>query len=423
MSKRTLQSIKYSRGSLQILDQTLLPSTFQYENVNDSSGGWEVIASMKVRGAPAIAITASLSLAVEIYSVLTATPDKKIKFRLNTQKPEEFETKTSSEILSSSSLASTFIENNFKYLTTSRPTAVNLGEASISFIKKAESLAKEHKEDQDGGKKVFEQYLIDSQAFFESDLNINKQLSSYAANFLVNRATRTSVTPPSTPGSMAPTRKLSVLTHCNTGSLATAGYGTALGVIRALNEKGLLECAYCTETRPYNQGSRLTALELVYENIPHRLICDSMVASLMSSHTIDAVIVGADRVTSNGDTANKIGTYTLAICAQYHNIPFYVACPSQSFDLSLTSGSEIHIEHRKREELTTINGVWIAPKDVKVWNPAFDVTPATLIEAIFTEYGVIERSPPPPLRPFADDGEEPHVLFNIPSFLTSSIEQ
>jgi S-methyl-5-thioribose-1-phosphate isomerase len=190
----------------------------------------------------------------------------------------------------------------------------------------------------------------------------------------------------------APARSLRLLTHCNTGSLATVGYGTALGVIRALQERQQLVHAYATETRPYNQGARLTAFELAFEKIPSTLITDSMVSFLMSREKIDAVVVGADRVVANGDTANKVGTYQLAIAAQYHGVPFYVAAPLTSIDTSLTDGSQIHIEERPAHELTHIFGQRIAAEGIGVWNPSFDVTPAKLISGIITEHGVVHRN-------------------------------
>lgn len=183
--------------------------------------------------------------------------------------------------------------------------------------------------------------------------------------------------------------KVTVLTHCNTGALATAGYGTALGVIRSLHEMGRLEHTFCTETRPYNQGARLTAFELVYEQIPATLITDSMAAAAMAHRGVSAVVVGADRVVANGDTANKIGTYQLAIVAKHHGVPFYVAAPSSSCDLHLETGKEIVIEERPSQELTDLNGVRIAAQGIRVWNPAFDVTPHELITGgIITELGV-----------------------------------
>ncbi len=201
------------------------------------------------------------------------------------------------------------------------------------------------------------------------------------------------------------------MTHCNTGSLATSGHGTALGIIRTLHANGLLQHAYCTETRPYNQGSRLTSFELVFEVIPATLITDSMAGALFNlrreSQNIGAVIVGADRVVRNGDTANKIGTYSLAVLARHHGIKFVVAAPTTSIDLATETGAGIKIEERKREELTQVSGavvrpdgtvdlsrterVAIADQTIAVWNPAFDVTPHDLIDAVVTEKGAVVK--------------------------------
>ncbi|KAK3616631.1 S-methyl-5-thioribose-1-phosphate isomerase, partial [Elasticomyces elasticus] len=209
---------------------------------------------------------------------------------------------------------------------------------------------------------------------------------------------------------VAPGKEVSVLTHCNTGSLATAGYGTALGVIRSLHANGSLKRAFCTETRPYNQGSRLTAFELVHDRIPATLITDSMASALLqlkgSSERITAIVVGADRVAANGDTANKIGTYQLAIAAKYHGVKFLVAAPRTTIDLETKSGADITIEERPGHEMTVMKGpryeagrvdldyvetVSIAAEGIDVWNPAFDVTPAELIDGIITELGVVEK--------------------------------
>ena len=181
------------------------------------------------------------------------------------------------------------------------------------------------------------------------------------------------------------------MTHCNTGSLATSGYGTALGVIRSLSSQKKLKEAFATETRPYNQGARLTAFELVFEKIPATLITDSMVSFLMKTKTIHAVVVGADRVALNGDTANKIGTYQIAVAAAFHKIPFYVAAPTTSIDLNIKTGDEIHIEERPKHEVTHIQNIQIAPSEINVWNPSFDVTPANLITGIITEHGTVLR--------------------------------
>jgi len=182
-----------------------------------------------------------------------------------------------------------------------------------------------------------------------------------------------------------------ILTHCNTGALATAGYGTALGVIKQAKELGKNIKVFATETRPLLQGARLTTWELMKSNIPVTLITDSMAGYFMSLGEINCVIVGADRIVANGDTANKIGTYTLAVLAMENGIPFYVAAPTTTIDLSLTSGDEIPIEQRSQEEVTHIQGVSIAPEDIEVANPAFDVTPHYYITAIITEKGIIKE--------------------------------
>jgi methylthioribose-1-phosphate isomerase len=188
--------------------------------------------------------------------------------------------------------------------------------------------------------------------------------------------------------------KLRIVTHCNTGALATMKYGTALGVIRALANNNAIEQVYCTETRPYNQGARLTAFELVYEKIPSTLVVDSAVSYLMKCNKIHGVVVGADRVCSNGDTANKVGTYQIAITARHHGVPFFVAAPSTSIDQNMKSGDEIHIEQRSETEITNNAQTKkrVVVEGINVWNPGFDVTPASLIDGIITELGVILKN-------------------------------
>ena len=181
-----------------------------------------------------------------------------------------------------------------------------------------------------------------------------------------------------------------ILTVCNTGGLATAGHGTALGIIRTAHRQGKVQQAYSCETRPRMQGLRLTAYELIQEGIPFKSIVDGAAASLMRAGTVDCVIAGADRIAANGDTANKIGTYSLAVLARHHNIPFYIAAPSTTLDVSLMTGDEIPIEERSAEEITHVDGVQVAPHDCPVWNPAFDVTPGALIDAIVTEERVFK---------------------------------
>ena len=293
------------------------------------------------------------------------------------------------------------IESKLDYLQESRPTAVDLFNA-ISLLKTAVRAAKvegfAHPEAKDT---ILSAYIMAAETILAKDLENNTSIGAFGAAWLQQQY------------SVTPDRKMSVLTHCNTGSLATSGHGTALGIIRTLHTQGLLQHAYCTETRPYNQGSRLTSFELVYEGIPATLITDSMAGALFSLHrqsmNIGAVIVGADRVVRNGDTANKIGTYALAVLARYHGVKFVVAAPTTSIDLETATGAGIKIEERKREELTQIRGalvntdgtidasktarVAIADQKIDVWNPAFDVTPHALIDAIVTEKGAIVKGP------------------------------
>ncbi|PPS17787.1 hypothetical protein GOBAR_AA02810 [Gossypium barbadense] len=403
----TLQAICYKRGSLQLLDQRKLPLETVYLDIHGSADGWNAIREMVVRGAPAIAIAAALSLAVEVANL--------------------------KDFNGGSKDAASFLESKLEYLVSSRPTAVNLSDAAIKLkeiISKAASTVTVPES-------VFQAYIEAAEIMLDDDVATNKAIGSHGASFLQHQQNNS--------------KRFSVLTHCNTGSLATAGYGTALGVIRALHAQGVLERAYCTETRPFNQipslatplhftlyyyvtcipfrypsvlgevvvvvvvleesnfvdvvldddlivhkkGSRLTAFELVHEKIPATLVADSAAAALMKEGRVDAVVVGADRVTANGDTANKIGTYSLALCAMHHHIPFYVAAPLTSIDLSLSSGQEIVIEERSAKELLHTRGglgEQVAASGISVWNPAFDVTPANLIAGIITEKGVITKN-------------------------------
>uniref|UniRef100_A0A8C2RHG7 Methylthioribose-1-phosphate isomerase n=1 Tax=Capra hircus TaxID=9925 RepID=A0A8C2RHG7_CAPHI len=313
----TLEAIRYSRGSLQILDQLLLPQQSRYEAVGSVRQAWEAISAMKVRGAPAIALVGCLSLAVELQAGAGGP-----------------------------GLAAlvAFVRDALSFLVTARPTAVNMARAARDL---ADLAAQEAEREGATEEAVRERVICWAEDMLEKDLRDNRSIGDLGAHHLLKRA--------------APQGgKVTVLTHCNTGALATAGYGTALGVIRSLHNLGRLEHAFCTETRPYNQGARLTAFELVYEQIPATLITDSMAAAAMAHRGVSAVVVGADRVVANGDTANKVGTYQLAIAAKHHGIPFYVAAPSSSCDLRLETGQEIVIEERPGQELTDINGVRIA---------------------------------------------------------------
>ncbi|KAK4553297.1 S-methyl-5-thioribose-1-phosphate isomerase [Recurvomyces mirabilis] len=360
-----LEAIRYQSGSLRILNQLKLPHQTEYDEVKDSKDGWHAIKDMRTRGAPAIAIVAALSLAVELQN---------------------------NKVSENAEEVGAFIVEKLDYLVTSRPTAVNLADAARKLKKIVQTASKSSGND---GQAVIKAYCDAAAQMLISDVSDNQGIGKYGAEWIEKQAGGGQV---------------SVLTHCNTGSLATAGYGTALGVIRSLHANGKLKRAFCTETRPYNQGSRLTAFELVHDNIPATLITDSMASALLRlkgpSEHIAAIVVGADRVAANGDTANKIGTYQLAITAKHHGVKFLVAAPRTTIDLQTKSGEDITIEERPGKEMTFIKGprfdgvdvdlshsetVSIAAKGIDVWNPSFDVTPAELIDGIITEIGVVEK--------------------------------
>lgn len=340
-----LEAIKYKNGKLEILDQLKLPGEVKYIKIKGVEDGWTCINKMQVRGAPAIAIVGSLSLVVEMWNEMFT--DKK-------------------QFLSE-------IEGKLNYLISSRPTAVNMKLAADDLLELANCLCSDENYSAQQMKEKFVQTI---EGMLDKDIADNDALSKYgAADILFGH-----------PGDSL----VNVLTHCNTGSLATAGYGTALGVIRKLFEFNRLERVYCTETRPYNQGSRLTAFELVHDKIPATLLVDSAVAHLFKSKKIDAVVVGADRVASNGDTANKIGTYQIACIASLHNVPFYVCAPFTSIDFKIPNGDQITIEERPESEMTYVAGHRVAAPGISCFNPAFDITPANLIKGIITERGVFK---------------------------------
>lgn len=342
----TLQAIKWDtrNGKLEILDQTLLPATTHYIQVKDVDDGWNAINKMQVRGAPAIAIVGCLSLAAEIKHQIYV--DKEAFCR--------------------------DIETRLIYLVSARPTAVNMKTAAEKFTKLAYHLCDS---DTYTLSYIKDRIINEIEEMLEEDVAVNRSIGDFGATEILRDV---------------PDDFIRILTHCNTGSLATAGYGTALGVIRSLHAMGKLEHVYCTETRPYNQGARLTAYELVHEKIPATLICDDMVAALLKTRQITAIVVGADRVAINGDTANKIGTYQIAILAKYHNVPFYVAAPWTSIDIRMPNGNNIIIEERSEQEITHMNEKRIAAEGIKCWNPSFDVTPASLITGIITETGTFK---------------------------------
>ncbi|KAB2570068.1 Initiation factor 2B-related protein [Lasiodiplodia theobromae] len=368
-----LQAIKYERGSLQILDQLRLPHEEVYDEARSAQDAWHAIKEMRTRGAPAIAIVAALGLAVELEIIASKN-----------------------ELSSVAEEVKAFIEEKLDYLVTSRPTAVNLADAARKLRKTVGAAAAAQSA---SGTSVKDAYVQAAEKMLVDDVSDNESIGKHGAEWIVKNT------------EAGKSGQVSVITHCNTGSLATAGYGTALGVIRSLRANGALKRAFCTETRPYNQGSRLTAFELVHDKIPATLVTDSMAAALLrlkgEPERIAAIVVGADRVAANGDTANKIGTYSLAVNAKHHGVKFLVAAPRTTIDLHTKTGQEIVIEERPGKEMTLVKGprfdgtaldlnvvetVSIAANGIDVWNPAFDVTPAELIDGVITEVGVLEKN-------------------------------
>jgi methylthioribose-1-phosphate isomerase len=322
--------------SLELLDQTKLPAEIAYIKCTDYRDIAAAIKCLAVRGAPAIGAAAAYGLALAARKV-----------RGNSKK----------ELLTGVGAAA-------RELAATRPTAVNLSWALTRLLKKVRDA------DTDDPEVLSSLLLEEAHAIFCEDVSGNHRIGEYGQGFIPQEG--------------------SVLTHCNAGALATAGYGTALGIIRAARDAGKKVSVYADETRPLLQGARLTALELLRENIPVTLITDNMAGFLMAKGKVDLVIVGADRIAANGDVANKIGTYGLAVMAKVHNIPFYVAAPLSTIDMSLASGDEIPIEERDHTEVTHHGGRLLAPVGVKVWNPAFDVTPYSLVTAIITDRGVVQ---------------------------------
>jgi methylthioribose-1-phosphate isomerase len=330
-------TVEWKDGAVRLLDQSRLPETITFLDCRDYQAVADAIRTLKVRGAPAIGVTAALGVAVGAQAV-NAT---------------DYATFSRAVLRICDDLAST------------RPTAVNLFWAIARMKRTLESLG-------ESPIPAAKQALIqESQAILEEDVRLCKAMGRHGADLIADGQT--------------------ILTHCNAGALATAGYGTALGVIRAAVEQGKKINVIADETRPVLQGSRLTAWELMQDRIPVTLITDNMAGTLMRQGNIHLCIVGADRIAANGDVANKIGTYSVAVLAKAHNIPFYVAAPYSTIDLKTKSGADIPIEQRNPLEVTTIHGSHpVAPKDVAVFNPAFDVTPAELITAIITERGVFK---------------------------------
>lgn len=332
-----IKTVEWTNEGVRMIDQRLLPTEEKYLTLRSYEEVAEAIKKMVVRGAPAIGVSAAFGLALGAkQSVGTSVAD---------------------------------LEDDFFYMcevmSKTRPTAVNLFWA-IERMRGAFNREKARTQDTE---EIKASLVAESLSIFKEDIDANRSIGRYGAPLIPDGAT--------------------VLTHCNAGALATAGdYGTALGVIRGARDAGKRVAVIADETRPFLQGLRLTAWELAKDEIPVTVITDSMAGHVMKAGKVDCVVVGADRIAANGDTANKIGTYMVAVLARENNIPFYVAAPITTLDLSLSSGSQIPIEERDIREVTHIGSHQLGPDDVAVHNPAFDVTPNEFVSAIITDKGV-----------------------------------
>ena len=331
----SIKPIEYHDGMVRMIDQRLLPSQELWLEYRDYRTVAEAIQTMVIRGAPAIGVAAAFGTAFGARDIDADTF-------------EAFYTE---------------LEQVCATLAATRPTAVNLFWALDRMKAKARELSGHPLAE------IKSALLNEARTIADDDITINRTMGRHGAQLIADGAR--------------------VLTHCNAGALATGGYGTALGVIRAAVESGKTISVLADETRPFLQGSRLTAWELHKDGIPVTLICDNMAGTLMRQGEIDCVIVGADRIAANGDVANKIGTYSVAVLAREHGLPFYVAAPLSTIDLKIPDGDHIPIEERDAGEVTHCGPTRLAPEGIKVRNPAFDVTPARLVSAIITERGVV----------------------------------
>lgn len=332
-----VEALRWRDGVLELIDQRRLPASFETVRCASAAEVATAIHDMVVRGAPAIGCAAAFGIALEAHR--HATQPREVLDRA--------------------------LAGAFEKLQASRPTAVNLFWALRRMREAFARLAALDSNQAAGA------LAVAALEIFNEDIAVNHAIGRAGAALLQDNAR--------------------IMTHCNTGALATAGHGTALGVIRTARDQGKKLSVIANETRPFLQGARLTAWELMEERIPVTLATDSMAGHLMQQGKVDLVIVGADRIATNGDTANKIGTYTLAVLARHHDIPFYVAAPLSTIDLETPTGMEIPIEQRPAEELTGYAGTRWAPQGVAVFNPGFDVTPAKLITALITERGVLHH--------------------------------
>ena len=329
-----VETMRWRHNQLEMIDQRVLPMRFEYLSYTDADAVAEGIRRMVVRGAPAIGCAAAYGVALHALSHQNATTPDFDKA----------------------------LDHAFEVLAASRPTAVNLFWA-LQRMREAWAACQTLSPPQ-----VAQQLLQAAHDLLAQDLSINRAMGEHGAALLPDGAR--------------------VLTHCNAGALATAGHGTALGVFRSAVAAGKNIPVYADETRLFLQGARLTAWEMVHENIPVTLITDNMAGHFLKSGRIGCVVVGADRIAANGDVANKIGTYSVAVLAKENGVPFYVAAPVSTFDLTIPDGDAIPIEQRNRDEVTHVFGVPVAPENIGVANPAFDVTPSKYVSAIICEHGV-----------------------------------
>ncbi len=335
-----IKTVEWTSEGIRMLDQRVLPTEEKYLTLRSYEEVAEAIKLMVVRGAPAIGVSAAMGLALGAsQSVSTSVAD---------------------------------LEYDFDYMCevmgATRPTAVNLFWA----IERMRDALRRAKAESDDVKEIKLRLVAEAKLIFEDDIKANRSLGQFGGELIPDNST--------------------VLTHCNAGALATAGdYGTALGVIRGARDAGKRVAVIADETRPFLQGARLTAWELQKDEIPVTLITDNMAGHVMKQGKVDAVVVGADRIAANGDTANKIGTYMVAVLARQHDIPFYVAAPISTIDMACPSGEEIPIEERDTREVTHVREHQLAPAGIEVHNPAFDVTPNEFIAAIITDKGVARK--------------------------------
>ena len=346
--KSKVETLRWRDGTLEMIDQRVLPSIVSYLQFGSAAAVADGIRSMVVRGAPAIGCAAAYGVALEALRLQRATP-------------ADF---------------SAQMEVGLTALAASRPTAVNLFWALARMRNAWQNLSGS------APAQIAARLLAEAHAIHAADIEANRSMGRHGATLLKDG--------------------MRVLTHCNAGALATAGHGTALGVIRSAIEAGKNISVFADETRPFLQGARLTAWELMQDDIPVTLIADNAAGFLMSRGEIDFVVVGADRIAANGDVANKIGTYSVAVLANRHRIPFYVAAPLSTIDAGIASGEDIPIEERDADEIRGYGAAKWAPERVKVRNPVFDITPAELVTGLITEKGVVQTPDAGKIRKLLD---------------------